>query len=48
MSNEVRDIDIENGTYYFFSDIINIENFEPKILKQMKINPKMLFAILDM
>ena len=48
MSNEVRDIDIKDRAYYFFNDIINIENFEPKILKQMKINPKMLFAILDM
>ena len=33
MSNEVRDIDIKNRACYFFNDIINIENFEPKILK---------------
>ena len=29
MSNKFKDIDIENRTYYFFDDIINIENFDP-------------------
>ena len=29
MSNKVKDIDIKNGTYYFFNDIINIKNFDP-------------------
>ena len=33
MSNKVKDIDIKNRTYYFFNDIINIQNFEPKIIK---------------
>ena len=33
MSNKVKDIDIKNSTYYFFNDIINIQNFEPKIIK---------------
>ena len=28
MSNNVKDIDIKNHTYYFFSDIINIKNFD--------------------
>ena len=28
MSNEVKDIDIKNPTYYFFDDIINIKNFD--------------------
>ena len=27
--NKIKDIDIKNGTYYFFSDIINIKNFDP-------------------
>ena len=27
MSNKVKDISIKNRTYYFFNDIINIENF---------------------
>ena len=29
MSNKVKDIDIKNDTYYFFNDIINIENLNP-------------------
>ena len=29
MSKKVKDIDIKNRTYYFFNDIINIENFNP-------------------
>ena len=29
MSNKVKDIDIKNGTYYFFNDIINIKSFDP-------------------
>ena len=29
MSNKVKDIKIKNRTYYFFNDIINIENFDP-------------------
>ena len=29
MSNKVKDINIKNRTYYFFNDIINIENFNP-------------------
>ena len=33
MSNEVKDIDIKNRTYYFFNDIINIKNFDPNITK---------------
>ena len=37
MSNKVKDIDIKNCTYYFFNDIINIENFN---LNNIKINKK--------
>ena len=33
MSNKVKDIDIKNRTYYFFNDIINIENFDPNNIK---------------
>ena len=33
MSNEVKDIDINNRTYYFFNDIINITNFDPNNVK---------------
>ena len=33
MSNNVKDIDIKNGTYYFFNDIINIQNFNPSNIK---------------
>ena len=33
MSNKTKDIDIENHTYYFFNDIINIKNFNPCIIK---------------
>ena len=28
MSKKVKDIDIENRTYYFFDNIINIKNFD--------------------
>ena len=33
MSNKVKDIDIKNRTFYFFNDIINIKNFDPKSIK---------------
>ena len=33
MSNNVKDINIKNPTYYFFNDIINIENLIQIILK---------------
>ena len=29
ISNKIKDIDIKNGTYYFFNDIINIKSFDP-------------------
>ena len=37
MSNKVKDINIKNQTYYFFNDIINIENFD---LNDIKIDEK--------
>ena len=33
MSNKVKDINIKNRTYYFFNDIIDIENFNPNNIK---------------
>ena len=33
MSNKVKDINIKNRTYYFFNDIIDIENFDPNNIK---------------
>ena len=33
MSNKVKNIDIENRTYYIFNDIINIKNFDPINIK---------------
>ena len=30
---EVKQIDITSGTYYFYNDIINLENFESNLLK---------------
>ena len=33
MSNKVRDVDIKNRTYYFFNDMINIENFDLNNIK---------------
>ena len=37
MSNKVKIINMKNQTYYFFNDIINIEDFDPN---HMKINEK--------
>ena len=33
MSNKVKDINIKIWTHYFFSDIINIESFDPNNIK---------------
>ena len=37
MSNNVKDIDIKNRTYYFFNDIIKLQNFD---LNNVKIGEK--------
>ena len=37
MSNKVQDINIKNRNYYFFNDIIDIENFD---LNDVKIDEK--------
>ena len=33
MSNKFKDIDIKNQKYYFFDDIINIQNFDSNKFK---------------
>ena len=43
MSNKVKDINIKNRTFYFFSDIINIENFD---LFNIKIEEKSYKSVL--
>ena len=49
MSNKFKDIYIKNRTYYFFNDIINIENFNPNNIKIDEKSYKIfLFSILDM
>ena len=30
---EVKQLEIKNRTYYFYKDIINLENFESNLLK---------------
>ena len=32
----IKEINIKNRTHYFFDDIINIKNFDPKSLKTDK------------
>ena len=29
----IKEINIKNGTYYFFDDMINIKDFDPSLLK---------------
>ena len=33
MSNKMKDISIKNHTYYFFDDIIDIQNFDSNDIK---------------
>ena len=40
MSNQVKDIDIKNQTYYFFNDIVNIKKFDPNNIKIDKMSYK--------
>ena len=32
----IKQINIKNCTYYFFNDIINIENFDPSLIEIVK------------
>ena len=43
MSFKVKDINIKNRTYYFFNDIIDIENFDRN---NIKIDEKLYIEIL--
>ena len=43
MSNKVKDISIKNRTYYFFNNVIDIENFD---LNDIKIDEKLYKNIL--
>ena len=44
-----KEINIKNRAYYFFDDMINIENFNPDLLKIDKKSYKsiIVFIILD-
>ena len=45
---EVKQINIKNSTYYFYSDIIDLKNFDAKLLKIDKKQYKTLkFTTLD-
>ena len=47
--NSVNDINIENRTYYFFDDMINIKSLDPNKIKIDKKSYKyILFTRLDM
>ena len=47
--NTTKQINIKNQTYYFYNDIIDIENFHAKLLKIDKKSYKtLIFLILDM
>ena len=44
----VKQIDIKNRTYYFYNDIIDLKNFDTRLLKKIKsIIKTLVFTILD-
>ena len=43
MNNKVKDINIKNRTYYFFNDIMDIENFDPNNIKIDEKSHKNIF-----
>ena len=45
MSNKVKGINIKNWTYYFFNDIIDIENFDPNNIKINKKSKKYSYLL---
>ena len=48
MATDVETININNGTYYFFDDMINIKNFNSNLLKKTESRTKTLtFTTLD-
>ena len=49
MSNNVKDINTKNHTYYFFDDIINIKEFDPNNIKLYKSHTNIfIFTTLHM
>ena len=44
MSNKVKDIDAKNHTYYFFNDIININNFDSNNIIDEKSHKNILIC----
>ena len=45
---EVTQINIKNRKYYFYNDMMNINNFEPNLLKLKKSDIKTsVFATMD-
>ena len=43
-----KKINIENRPYYFFSDIINIQNFDPNLLRIDKPWTKIFYRLNDL
>ena len=44
----IKQIDFKNRTYYFYNDIIDLENFDTRFIKFIKNHIKTLvFTILD-
>ena len=43
----IKQINVKNCTYYFFNDIININNFDPSLIKIYKKSNKNIGIILD-
>ena len=39
----IKEINIKNRTYYFFNDMINIEDFDPNLLKLDKKSYKNIY-----
>ena len=46
MSNKYKKINIENGTYYFFNDMINTENINLNKVNKDKKSYKRIFYLL--
>ena len=44
ISNEIKDVDIKNRTYYFFNDIINRKNFDENNIKIDEKSYKHIFV----
>ena len=41
----VKELNIKNRTYYFYNDLINLENFNPRLLKLDKNHQWILIFI---